>query len=327
MATVNHPVKKAIGDATRKRYGFALQAIQRNCGCFIADITPVIMLNYVMEKALGKDLKPISNNLRRVYLSALMWDAKTPEDTALYRQAFDKIRVLATEETNSQTLSDVRAGNYVDWEDVLKGAELAKGQYESGNMTLNDYTIVCLYTLQNPVRADYGEMRVVKNLNMCSPNKNYMVVDIDDTNNCWFHFRDYKTCSTYGEVKVKAHKTIVDLILEKKRSMFHNKLDVVSQNRNSLTKRIPLIFKALLGKPMTVSLLRHSFITYYLKNNPDASIKDKTEVARTMLHSRFIQEAYRVLPPPASVDEDETASPPPESETDEVGPADFIAYP
>lgn len=327
MATVNHPVKKAIGDATRKRYGFALQAIQRNCGCFIADITPEIMLNYVMEKALGKDLKPISNNLRRVYLSALMWDAKTPEDTALYRQAFDKIRVLATEETNSQTLSDVRAGNYVDWEDVLKGAELAKGQYESGNMTLNDYTIVCLYTLQNPVRADYGEMRVVKNLNMCSPNKNYMVVDIDDTNNCWFHFRDYKTCSTYGEVKVKAHKTIVDLILEKKRSMFHNKLDVVSQNRNSLTKRIPLIFKALLGKPMTVSLLRHSFITYYLKNNPDASIKDKTEVARTMLHSRFIQEAYRVLPPPASVDEDETASPPPESETDEVGPADFIAYP
>jgi hypothetical protein len=327
MATVNHPTKKAIGDATRKRYGFALQAIVKNCGCFIADITPTIMLNYVMDKAVGKDGKPINNNLKRVYLSALMWDAKTPEETALYREAFDKIRVLATEETNSQTLSTARAENYADWEDVLKGAELAKGQYESGNMTLNDYTIVCLYTLQNPVRADYGDMRVVKNLNMCSPNKNYLVVDLDDLDNSWFYFRDYKTCSAYGEVKIKAHRTIVDLIIEKKRTMFHNKLDVISQNRNSLTKRIPLIFKALLGKPMTVSLLRHSFITWYLKNNPDASIKDKTEVARTMLHSRFIQEAYRILPPPASVDEDETPSPPPESETDEVGPADYIAYP
>lgn len=312
---INHPVKKSISEATKTRYRYALQSIYKNIGTFIPDITTKQCVDYVMNETKHKDGTPMSLNLRRLYLSALMWDtAERPEDYALIKQAFDKIRAGADAETKSQTISDARLENYVKWETILEGAKFAKQQYEAGNMTLNDYTIVCLYTLQNPVRADYGEMRVVKSLASCNPSKNYFLINPDNVDDCYFYFRNYKTSEKYGEVRVKAHRAIVELTLEKKKGVFHGGLNVISQSRDSLTKRIPKIFQNLVGKPVSVSLLRHSFITWWLKNNPEASIAEKEEIARTMLHSRFVQETYRILPAPANLDPDETPSPIPDDE-------------
>jgi hypothetical protein len=53
------------------------------------------------------------------------------------------------------------------------------------------------------------------------------------------------------------------------------------------------VFKRLFGRPLTVALIRHSFINEIDFNN--ISIKEKKEIAESMGHTMETQDRYRLL--------------------------------
>jgi len=311
-APVIHPAP-VIAPSTKRRYDFALQAITKGIGKFIADVTIDETITYVLEGLKNKKGEDASLNTKRLYLSALAYNAKDDAERQRYKEEIAKIRPSADEEVESQSLSPELSAKYMDWDDVMKCQAKAKEMYEAGTMVLNDYLLICLYTLQAPVRADYSEMRVVKSLNSTKNDTNYAELS---EHSVWFEFRHYKTAKTYGTVGLPAHPTVAELIRKKKANCFAKVCYVSSLARDKLTQRLSELFVKCGGKPITITLLRHSYITQFYKDYPNPSIELKKSLAKKMLHSRFVQEVYNLqsIPPPTEEGSDdgvpeETASP------------------
>jgi hypothetical protein len=288
---VIHPASD-IAISTKRRYEFAIKAIAKGIGKYIADVTTEEVIKYVCDDLKNSKKEDASLNTKRLYLSALAWNAKDDEERQKFKEQIAKIRPLADAEVESQSLSDDRKAKYMDWEDVMVCQAKAKQMYESGLMTLADYLLICLYTLQPPVRADYSEMRIVKSLNSTKKDTNYAEL-IGDT--VFFEFQVYKTCKTYGVVTLKAHPTVAELIKKKKSESFSKICYVSSLSRSKMSERLSEIFVKCGGKPITITLLRHSYITAFYKDCPNPSIAVKKDLARKMLHSRFVQEVYNVI--------------------------------
>jgi hypothetical protein len=151
-------------------------------------------------------------------------------------------------------------------------------------------------------------MRIVKSLNSTKKDTNYAEL-ID--NIVFFEFQVYKTCKTYGVVTLKAHPTIAELIKKKKSESFSKICYVSSLSRTKMSERLSEIFVKCGGKPITITLLRHSYITAFYKDCPNPSIAVKKDLARKMLHSRFVQEVYNVIDLPDE-ESDATVEEPPE---------------
>jgi len=314
-APVIHPAP-AIALSTKRRYEFALQAITKGIGKFIADVTIDDTVKYVLEGLKNKKGEDASLNTKRLYLSALAYNAKDDAERQRYKEEIAKIRPSADEEVESQSLTPELEAKYMDWDDVMKCQAKAKEMYEAGTMVLNDYLLMCLYTLQAPVRADYSEMRVVKSLNSTKNDTNYAELS---ENSVWFEFRHYKTAKTYGTVGLPAHPTVADLIRKKKANCFAKVCYVSSLARDKLTQRLGELFVKCGGKPITITLLRHSYITQFYKDYPNPSIELKKQLAKKMLHSRFVQEVYNLQP--------SQPIPPPTDEGSDDGVPEETAHP
>jgi hypothetical protein len=303
---VIHPAP-VIAPSTKRRYEFALQAITKGIGKFIADVTIDETITYVLEGLKNKKGEDASLNTKRLYLSALAYNAKDDAERQRYKEEIAKIRPSADEEVESQSLSPELSAKYMDWDEVMKCQAKAKEMYEAGTMVLNDYLLMCLYTLQAPVRADYSEMRVVKSLNSTKNDTNYAELS---EHSVWFEFRHYKTAKTYGIVGLPAHPTVAELIRKKKSTCFAKVCYVSSLARDKLTQRLSELFVKCGGKPITITLLRHSYITQFYKEFPNPSIELKKSLAKKMLHSRFVQEVYNLqpsqpIPPPTEEGSDD----------------------
>lgn len=314
-APVIHP-SPAIAPSTKRRYEFALQAITKGIGKFIADVTIDDTVKYVLEGVKNKKGEDASLNTKRLYLSALAYNAKDDAERQRYKEEIAKIRPSADEEVENQSLSAELSAKYMDWKDVMKCQEKAKEMYEAGTMNLNDYLLICLYTLQAPVRADYSEMRVVKSLNSTKNDTNYAELT---ENYVWFEFRHYKTAKTYGIVGLPANPTVAELIRKKKSTCFAKVCYVSSLARDKLTQRLSELFVKCGGKPITINLLRHSYITQFYKDYPNPSIELKKQLAKKMLHSRFVQEVYNLQP--------SQPIPPPTDEGSDDGVPEETAHP
>lgn len=314
-APVIHPAP-AIALSTKRRYEFALQAITKGIGKFIADVTIDDTVKYVLEGVKNKKGEDASLNTKRLYLSALAYNAKDDAERQRYKEEIAKIRPSADEEVESQSLTPELEAKYMDWDDVMKCQAKAKEMYEAGTMVLNDYLLICLYTLQAPVRADYSEMRVVKSLNSTKNDTNYAELS---ENSVWFEFRHYKTAKTYGTVGLPAHPTVAELIRKKKANCFAKVCYVSALARDKMTQRLSELFVKCGGKPITITLLRHSYITQFYKDYPNPSIELKKQLAKKMLHSRFVQEVYNLQP--------SQPIPPPTEEGSDDGVPEETAHP
>jgi hypothetical protein len=299
-APVIHPAP-AIAQSTKRRYEFALQAITKGIGKFIADVTIDDTVKYVLEGVKNKKGEDASLNTKRLYLSALAYNAKDDAERQRYKEEIAKIRPSADEEVESQSLSTELSAKYMDWEDVMKCQEKAKEMYEAGTMNLNDFLLVCLYTLQAPVRADYAQMRIVKKITNCGERYNYAEFLADGS--VMYEFNQYKTMLKYGKQAWLAHPTVAELIRKKKAECFGKVCMVSSLDRAKMGRRLSEVFVLCGGKPITITLLRHSYITQFYKDCPNPSIGVKNNLAKRMLHSRFVQEVYNVLELPEEEDE------------------------
>ena len=106
-------------------------------------------------------------------------------------------------------------------------------------------------------------------------------------------FNKYKTASTYGIQEFDISKDLADVLtphIKDKKSgdpVFPSKTNGYIRN---FSEYLAKIFKRHTGKLISVNLLRHAFVTDYLKT--DLSIASRKDISNKMGHSVAVQGLY-----------------------------------
>jgi integrase len=166
---------------------------------------------------------------------------------------------------------------------------------------VENLVIYYLYTQLPPRRLEFGSL-VIQIENQFENNKktNYVILDPKLKVVKKIILNTYKTSKKYGpyvidNVPEKLSRAIVDLIKEQGYTTGEH-LFMNSKGKpygNSFSSRIKEVFERAIGKPTTLNNLRHSFISFHLKNNPTS--KQKGIWATQMGHSTDTQSLYNRL--------------------------------
>jgi hypothetical protein len=204
----------------------------------------------------------------------------------------------ATVQHNNHALTLKEQVNFIKWEDILHCRDTLESTIDTSSLhDMTDFLIVCLYTYQPPIRADYANMRVFVfdadvPLNYTS---NYCVVH---TNTPRFVFWKYKTANGLQPTVINIHPHLhliilkwLDINTSPYLLVSHSRGLLAPMNENTLSTRVKSIFARFTGKAASINTLRHAFISYSSRN--DQAIALKGDNARMMMHSSSMADAYR----------------------------------
>lgn len=181
---------------------------------------------------------------------------------------------------------------YIPWQDIIaKREELSYGSI--------DHLLISMYTYIPPLRQDFGQVKFVHKMpeGDAANQGNFIVLT---KSRGTLVINDYKTSKSFKEHYVKKlPKELVQIIVKSltdypRKYLFVNKKGEVYDRDDSFSRFVNIKLKNMFGKPITVSMLRHSFIIYEhtLKLTP-GEIEDS---ANDMRHSVFTKNRYRFDP-------------------------------
>ena len=235
-----------------------------------------------------ENLNTVSN--RKLYASAIMYSYGENTPPSAYKKYITKQFEEQTKKDEEQKLSEKQDEKYLSWDKIVEVQKKLADMEDKNKKEWQEYLVVSLYTLINPVRIDYGEMKVVRET---TGEGNEFVMDTKPH----FIFREYKTSKTYGEVKIPVSQDLLDVIngwfkaLSKKRVPKY--LLGKKYTRQTLSNYLRRTFEKYANKPVGINLIRHAFITNELST--PKTIQQKQAIAESMLHSRDRQEKYVVF--------------------------------
>ena len=161
--------------------------------------------------------------------------------------------------------------------------------------TSHDKALVGVYVDMPPRRLDFRIMKLTTTPDDLNDKFNYLVLNNRGVPKS-FVFTNYKTASKFGKqeftiprglaVKLKAY--ITDSGLVDGNYLFGKTKDTEYVSFSSYVSKI---FKKYTGKSLSVNLLRHSYISWFLKKK-DLSIADKKAISVKMAHSLHTQQIY-----------------------------------
>ena len=278
---------KALSETTLKTYNGCIRRLNDvfDDDDYLTD--PKLVIDYLKQ-----NYPNLSSN--KTYLSALLWYVKDKSKSAYdaYKAEIDRLRPqVALKETN-QTLTKTQEENYIKWSILKNAGKNALKMYGEGKISLADALVCVLYTEQVPVRADYINMLFIRDIRKATnKNTNYCLLRV---RNPVFIFQEYKTAGKYGRVIVKIKPVVYKLLVERYNQVVE-KADnhLFTDDQPNFSRRVKASFEKVVDKPVSINLLRHSFLTDFLSKNP--SLHKKQEVAVMMMNSPIVGEAYRVL--------------------------------
>lgn len=268
-----------VADSTLKQYKFRIAKLKNNDIDFIN--SPDSLFKW-FEK---NELSPSS---QKVYLSAV----KNNDPNTFPKVLQDKLNELYNSQNrndSNQKLTDNQQLNFVKWNELVDIQKKLEAKVDKTDTEWKQYLVVSLYTLNAPVRADYGEMEIHKRYDNLRSGNELIWGGLKPV----FVFRNYKTAKTYGDVKIEVSRELQNVI---KKWFIHlgevpkYLLGNIPSNSNTFGIYVSETFKKYTGKTVGVSLLRHSYITHIYPSLK--TIKQKEALAIKMLHSRDLQEKY-----------------------------------
>jgi hypothetical protein len=228
---------------------------------------------------------------RKVYISAILSTIKDKTKTPIvYRDALKEFFNLQKDKEESNELTEGQKENEMSWNDILDVQKILADEEHKTLSTWRMYVVVSLYTLNDPTRANYGDMKV-SSLRP-SGTGNELVWGGPKP---YFIFREYKTAKTYGDTIVRVNpalKSVIEGWFDFLGKTPEYILDVEYSNI-VLSNYIREVFRRITGKAVGINLLRHARITHELAK--PKTIKVKKELARNMMHSQSTQGTYQVI--------------------------------
>lgn len=280
---------RVLSDLTLKQYSQRLALLQKDNVPF--ELAP--LQEYFKTRDLG-------GSTQKLYLSAIkhsMGEA-FPENL---QKLLTELYVKQNDKEMEQKLSTKQVNDFVDHQ-VMDGlvVELINKEGKTEE-EWQDLMLLALYTLNAPVRADYGSMKIHARAQVPSTKEknrykgNFMIWRKD---NPVFVFQDYKTSATYGRVTIPLRRRLINVMRDylghfetPQTELFPGwdgarlSAEVINATRRRLADGS--------GRAPGISLLRHAYIVHYWKDLE--TIADKEELAGRMMHSRDQQEKYRSL--------------------------------
>jgi len=275
-----------ISNMTQKHYSNCLE-IMKDDGVDLSD--PKQVVQYIQDKN-------IATTTKKGYLSAII--NKSKNDGIPVPPSYSSLMATYMKEMNkkadSQMLTIRQEANFMPWKDLLAiQADYASKVRLDDFQDLRDFLIISLYTLNDPVRADYGDMKVYPWKAPKDATGNYLVWG---TRVRKFVFNDYKTSSKMGKVEIPVSAPLQKVIIQWF-GLNHNMEWLMGEEKsaNWLTCKVRDIMKRLTGKEVGINIFRHARITDHLGGQK--SIASKKPLAMNMLHSMAVQEKYLVASP------------------------------
>ncbi len=231
-----------------------------------------------------------------------------------YKSKMDKYSDISYENDMKNLKNEKEQRKWLDWEDVIKVREKLLSYIHDEN-TYQNYLIVSLYTYLPPLRADYADMKIIRNNPRSAHGKedNYLYFNKSDDSELILN--TYKTAKHYGTLRIKIPRDLYEILYvwfsEYNTDMKYLLINKKGQpyNKDDLSKKVQRIFDSVIGKKVTISSLRHSYITHFFESTGGKiSLKKKEIIARIMGHSIGRQNLYYKITGKESDDYDFEAS-------------------
>jgi len=283
------PTRRTLSDTTKKKYDQAIQRI-KDAGLDMGndvddDVSKVI--EWIKSKG--------GESAQKVYLSAIKYELgkldKPNYFPRQYQKEIDRLYGRQNEKDEDQELTEKQTLNFVPYDELLAVQHRLAAKENKTDRDWKNLLVASLYTLNPPVRADYGSVQVF-NKRRQGRTGNELIWGQKD--GAYFVMRDYKTKGTYGSVEIRVSPEL------------HAVIDAWFTHVGKIPKFLlgrAITSNALLGeiqdafrstkKDIGVTLLRRAYITNFFKQ--PRSIKEKDTLADMMLHSRDRQEKYAVM--------------------------------
>ena len=257
------------------------------------------------------------------YLTALSWyykknDKSETEIKKIGREISDVIKKIQ-KQYNENMLSDREIKLYTTWNVIKKIHNILSNKIDN-NYIYADYVLLSLYVLHPPRRRDYSELfysnidipndsksiiwnntdslkthteePYKKNTNISLTDKNYYVRNKDIS---YFVFDNYKTSHIYGRQIIEVNnelKKIIDDFIDKQNIKHGTK--ILEMKDYNITDRLANIFYKYIGKKISISMLRHIYISYAL-DSLKMNENEKTLLSMKMAHSKGTQSIYKKI--------------------------------
>lgn len=276
------PTRKPIAESSKKKYDQAIQRL-KNAGVDLEK--PEEFFAFV--RANGK----IGESAEKTYLSAIKYELGKldkpfffPEE---YQRRIDQLYGRQNAADQRQELKPNLLKNFVPYDKLLeeqkKWADMRK--FEQGDWI--SYVISSLYTLNPPIRNDFGDMTVAVRRG-AGRTGNELIWN----NKPVIIMRDYKTKDTYGDVELPISDDLQKVITEWFGHLGGLPTHILGAKYTD-DQMLRLITKAFKGsgKSLGVDNLRHAYIQKHVVPIADNTVK-RDAIARRMLHSRDVQQNY-----------------------------------
>lgn len=273
----------------------------------------------------------IPNSSQTIYLSALKWsnsiNKKDELNTNINNQMSEMIcDKIAQNKMNyyENELSDREKKNYVQWDVIIKVYNEVKKNMSKSIHDKEDYLILSLYIHHPPRRADYINM-IISEIDLC--NYNDRIITLSDAQNYewyinkkkfttilendnktkttfnhlvknnekyYFVFDEYKTYPYYGRQIISVNDKLTEIINDYVISKNLKKGDkLLNMSYGSYIMKIRRLFECYINKSISINILRHSYITNFLKSNP--TLKEKLHISLSMSHTITMQTMYEKI--------------------------------
>ena len=235
-------------------------------------------------------LSKLSNSAIKVSLSAIKYSLGAEEYPKEYQDKMNELQGVQRARDDEQMLSEKQVENFVSYEELMKQQQRLAAKEEKSENDWKDYVVASLYTLNPPVRADYGDMRIFK----IRPGRKARTGNelIWGKKKAYFIFREYKTSATYGAVEVPISPGLYEVLT----SWFAHVGKVPKYllgraiDPYELLNHVERAFRPT-KKRIGIDLLRHAYIHHFLPAI-STDIKAKQALAKQMLHSVDRQAHY-----------------------------------
>jgi hypothetical protein len=290
------PTRRPLSESSKKKYDQAIARL-KTAGYNI-ETQPREVIEWV--KTQGKDSAQI------VYYSAIKYEMnKADKPGPVPREYQDELDRLSGERkvsSKSQVLSERQKPNFVPFPELAAVQRRLRDKEEKSDMDWRDYLIASLYTLQPPVRLDYGQVEVFGKRSL--DRKGNELIWGQKSKPPYFVFRVYKTAKTYGAVEVKVSPAMAGVITDWFAHLGGPPKYLMGRavEPADLHDMVRHAFRST-KKEIGVNLLRHAYITEFMKS--PHTIKEREELAMKMLHDKETQEKYAVASELKKTDEDD----------------------
>jgi hypothetical protein len=253
---------------------------------------PDDVYNYMKAKNLS--VSTIRNRVSAICSLLKHWKAAGDEfqrerdQWAAYQKDLNKKnteRVLSGDPTEREIV------NWIPWKKIL-AIESSLRRTEFGSLR---HLVLAMYTHMEPMRGDFGHVKLYSSTPPEDTPGNYLVLS-REPHQTVLYLSEYKTSKRYGTYSRTLPESLVAVIRASLRDDPREYLFVASdgtpyEKKNSFVKFANRMLYSIFGKHMSITLLRHAFISAIDFNASNAG--DLMNVAKNMQHSIEMQQYYR----------------------------------